>query len=147
MNAVPPKISRKGSRVWPANTWFAVIILGVAGLGAGLMVFFFNPTTHAFYPACEFHRLTGLNCPGCGATRALYALLHGNLATALRDNALFVCALAAAAARGVWLAAGKFRHRPVGEFFPMSWAWPLLALALVFAVLRNLPAFSFLSPA
>jgi hypothetical protein len=146
MNAVPPKISRKSSLISPANTWFAAVILGVAGLGGAAMVFFFNPTTHAFYPICEFHRLTGLNCPGCGATRALYALLHGNLTTALRDNALFVGALAAAAARGIWLAAGKFRQRPTSELFPVRWAWPLLAVAVVFAVLRNLPAFSFLPP-
>jgi hypothetical protein len=143
MNAAPPKISR----VSPANAWFAGIILGAAGLAGGAMVFFFNPTTHAFYPVCQFHRLTGLNCPGCGATRALYALLHGEVLTALRDNALFVLALAAAGLRGIWLAAGKIRRRPAGELFPRNWAWPLLFITVVFAVLRNLPAFSFLSPA
>jgi hypothetical protein len=109
--------------------------------------FFFNPTTHAFYPVCQFHRLTGLNCPGCGATRALYALLHGEVSTALRDNGLFILALAAAGLRGIWLAAGKIRRRPAGELFPRNWAWPLLFITVVFAVLRNLPAFSFLSPA
>jgi hypothetical protein len=143
MNAVPPKISQ----VSPANLWFAAIILGLAGLGGGVMVFFFNPATHAFYPICQFHRLTGLNCPGCGATRALYALLHGNFSTALRDNALFVFALAAVPARALWLAAGKIRRRSAGEVFPKQWTWPVLTAALVFAVLRNLPAFSFLSPA
>lgn len=29
---------------------------------------------------CLFHLLTGLYCPGCGGTRALRALLAGNLA-------------------------------------------------------------------
>ncbi len=129
------------------NLWFAVIILGLAGVGAGVMVFFFNPTTHAFYPICQFHRLTGLNCPGCGATRALYALLHGNFSTALRDNGLFIFVLAAVPARALWVAAGKIRRPSAGEFFPAQWTWPFLAVMVVFAVLRNMPAFSFLSPA
>ena len=57
---------------------FAGVVLGATAIGVGAMVFFFNPSTHGFYPVCLFHSLTGLNCPGCGMTRALYALLHGN---------------------------------------------------------------------
>ncbi len=61
---------------------------------------------------CLFHTLTGLNCPGCGGTRAAYQLLHGRLLLALRDNALFILALAALTARGVWFAVRKIRHQP-----------------------------------
>jgi hypothetical protein len=143
MNAAPPKISSASS----SNNLFAAIILGAAALGIATVIFFFNPATHGFYPVCQFHQLTGLNCPGCGATRALYALLHGNLSIALRDNALFVFLLAAAIARGIWFAVKKFRGQPTGEFFPAKFLWPLLFVAIVFTVLRNLPAFSFLSPA
>jgi hypothetical protein len=139
MNPVPPKIV-------PANARFAGIILTVGALGILAAVFFFNPATHRFYPACQFHRLTGLNCPGCGMTRALYALLHGNFSAALRDNALFVLVLGALAVRGAWFGQNKFYGRVNGEFFPVKFLWPLLAAALVFTVLRNLPAFAFLSP-
>ncbi len=69
-------------------------------IGVGAVVFFFDPRTHGFYPVCLFHALTGLNCPGCGMTRALYALLHGNLRLALKDNALFVVTLAVLAGLG-----------------------------------------------
>ncbi len=31
----------------------------------------------AYVPDCAFHRLTGLYCPGCGGTRALFLLLRG----------------------------------------------------------------------
>lgn len=143
MNALPPKISH----VSPVNAWFAGSVLGLAGLGTCAMVYFFNPSTHAFYPVCQFHQLTGLNCPGCGATRALYALLHGEVSTALRDNALFLLTMTGVLLRGIWFATGKLRHRPVEEIFPKQWIWPFLVIALVFTVLRNLPAFSFLSPA
>jgi hypothetical protein len=142
MDAAPPKISRFSS----AGNVFAGIVLGVVVLGGGAMIFFFNPATHTFYPVCWFHQSTGLNCPGCGATRALYALLHGEWRTALRDNALFVAGMIALAMRGSWFAANRLRGRRNGEFFPAQWLWPLLALALVFTVLRNLSAFAFLSP-
>jgi len=144
MSAAPPKIS-SASR---ANQWFVGIVLGAAALGIGATVFFFNPTTHAFYPGCRFHQWTGLNCPGCGATRALYALLHGNFSTAFRDNALFVFGLAALTIRGVWRAQEFLRGRPAtGEFFPAKFLWPLGLVAVIFTLLRNLPPFSFLSPA
>jgi hypothetical protein len=138
---VPPRISAP-----PSLTAFAAIVLGVTALGAGGVVFFFNPSTHGFYPVCLFHKLTGWNCPGCGGTRSLYALLHGNFALALKDNALFVVLLAAAAARGIWFAAKKICRQPIGSFLPANVLWAVLAIAAVFTVLRNLPAFAFLSP-
>ena len=138
---VPPKISAP-----PALTVFAVVVLGAVFAVAGAVVFFFNPATHGFYPICLFHELTGWNCPGCGGTRAVYALLHGKVALALKDNALFVVLLAAAGARGIWFAAKQIRRQPAGQFFPANMLWAMLALAAVFTVLRNLPAFAFLSP-
>ncbi len=37
----------------------------------------FDPT--GVVPPCLFHRVSGLYCPGCGGTRAVHALLEGNL--------------------------------------------------------------------
>jgi hypothetical protein len=144
MNPVPPKIASES--VTAGNARFAALLVAAVAAGIAATVFFFNPRTHGFYPVCQFHQLTGLNCPGCGMTRSLYALLHGDWGTALRDNALFLGGLALLAARGGWWGAKKFLGRPAGAFFPAQWLWPLLAVALVFTVLRNLPAFAFLSP-
>jgi Protein of unknown function (DUF2752) len=141
MDAVPPKISPPA----PANRLPLFISLGVA-LVIAATVFLFNPATNHFYPVCQFHRLTGWNCPGCGMTRAAYALLHGQFSTALHDNALFVFALIGLAMRAGWFDFQRRRGRVNGEFFPANFLWPLLAAMLVFTVLRNLPAFAFLSP-
>ena len=130
----------------PANTRFVAIVLAVMMAGVAALVFFFNPAAYKFYPVCQFHRLTGLNCPGCGMTRSLYALLHGNFSTALRDNALLVGGIFLLALRGGWLAVKKIRGRQTGELLPAKFLWPLLVVLLVFTVLRNLPAFQFLSP-
>lgn len=138
---LPPRIKSPASPGFFVGTVLAMTVLACAAV-----VFFFNPVAYGFYPVCQFHRLTGLNCPGCGATRALYALLHGHPGMALRDNALFVVLFISTAVRSAWFFAMKSSGRPVGQFFPMRWLWPLLAITAVFAVLRNLPAFSFLSP-
>lgn len=37
-------------------------------------------------PGCFFRKLTDLECPGCGMTRATYAVLHGRFADAFRLN-------------------------------------------------------------
>lgn len=44
-------------------------------------------------PGCIFRRLTGLECPGCGGTRALRALICGEVWAALRYNPFIIAAL------------------------------------------------------
>lgn len=142
MNHVPPIISTRGKFSRPLTALsFAV---GAALIAAA--VFLFDPATHRFFPGCTFHKLTGLNCPGCGATRSLHALLHGDFMTALRDNALFIAAILFFSARGGWFLMKHFRGRENGDFFQANLLWPWLVLALIFSVLRNLPPFAFLSP-
>ena len=140
-SAVPPKLKPAGL------AWFGVVLLVLAAMVVATVVYFFNPSSHSFYPVCQFHQLTGWNCPSCGVTRGLYALLHGHLVTATRDNALMVSALVLVPVRAIWWWNRKQAGRVTGDFFPVSWLWPLLAVLLVFSVLRNLPAFAFLSPA
>ncbi len=138
---VPPKIAAP-----QPLAFFAVVVLLAAALGLGAVLFFFDPAKHGFYPICLFHTLTGLNCPGCGATRAAYQLLHGHLLRALHDNALFVLMLAALAAQGAWFAVQKTRNRPVAFNVSPMMLWGFLVTVFVFTVLRNLPAFAWLSP-
>jgi len=139
--AVPPKISARNPL-----PLFASVVLAVAILGAGAVEFFFNPYHRGFYPVCLFHKLTGLNCPGCGMTRALHALLRGQFLRALHDNALFVFTLAAVAVWWVRFAILKIKNKNATLNVPPGVLWVFLVVAVVFGVLRNLPEFSFLSP-
>jgi hypothetical protein len=121
--------------------------------GATAFLFAVDPTRHAVYPQCFLYRTTGIYCAGCGATRALYALLHGRVLTALHDNALFVTLLPFLLAAGgayawkswranAWaetsIEGGRLARAGVGLF----------VLALVFMAARNLPgpAFEWLRP-
>ena len=68
-------------------------LLAVAGVVVAALLFVlyrYDPSTVAFYPPCVLRALTGLLCPGCGATRALHHLLHGDVAGAFRLNAMLL---------------------------------------------------------
>ena len=101
--------------------------------------------------ACPLHELTGLQCPGCGATRASFLLLHGDALGALRYNLLLLPV-------GIWLA-GWWLHTvsPTTTSWLAGWSVPLrarpasvqyalLAAVVTFTVARNLPAFDWLAP-
>lgn len=48
------------------------------------------PSQCSWLPQCQFHRFTGLYCPGCGNTRALHALVHGDIIKSLHCNVLLI---------------------------------------------------------
>ena len=84
-------------------------------------------------PKCLFHEWTGLNCPGCGSTRALYALLHGDLKTSLHENLLLI---------PVGLTAAALIVKPrIGLIRPVAVA--IIAVVIGFAILRNIPCAPF----
>lgn len=91
-------------------------------------------------PGCIFRRFSGLNCPGCGGTRAALALLAGDLPRALLMNPLLVVVCGAALVlglRAVW----RERRGRVPEFPLVSWRWGVAMglIVLAFTILRNLP--------
>jgi hypothetical protein len=95
-------------------------------MGAAIL-YRFDPETVHFFPRCVFHELTGLQCPGCGTTRALHHLLHGDLAGALHFNAmLFVVAPFAAIAS----ASRRFATHPIT-------GWSAVIVTIVWWVGRN----------
>jgi hypothetical protein len=66
-------------------------VLASAMVGGCAVLYRFPPGRYSFYPRCPVFRWTHWRCPGCGATRALAALLHCRASEALHYNALFVC--------------------------------------------------------
>lgn len=116
-------------------------------MAGAAVLFFFNPVTTVFCPKCLFHEVTGLYCPGCGTTRALHCLLHGEFLEALHDNALMV--LAVPVLGGLMLRRCLRRRPPVSESrFRSISIMAFLAVVLAFGILRNVPGWprSWLTP-
>lgn len=132
----------------PATASYQLHMWVNAGLGslAVMVLFFFNPSVYHFYPLCLFHRLTGLLCPGCGSLRALHSLLNGNVASALHFNALLVFCLPFLFVYGLRRILCSIRGEPTLKLHKI-WMLGLIAAAIVFGVIRNLPgSFQFLRP-
>ena len=85
-----------------------------------------------------FHQLTGLYCPGCGATRALSAMLHGDLKSSLHNNLLLFPLLT--------LIAVLIVKPEISLKRPFAIA--IVAVVLLFTILRNIPVapFTYLAP-
>ncbi len=67
------------------------IALPAAAIVTGVLVMLIGQENFSrFMPPCMFSTLTGWNCLSCGATRATFALLHGDLRTAFWYNPLYV---------------------------------------------------------
>lgn len=68
------------------SAWRGPAALGLAVVGAALAVGGPEPGTSGLVPTCVLRERLGWDCPGCGGTRALHALLHGDLVTAVDHN-------------------------------------------------------------
>jgi hypothetical protein len=82
---------------------------GVLALHAGAYAFFAgrDPYTQTIFPPCPLLHFTGWQCPGCGGTRAMYSLLHGDLATSIAMNPLVVAGYLSVAIALVGVVVGR----------------------------------------
>ena len=114
-----------------------LLVLGAAACALLLLVPPGSP--HAkWLPKCMFHQLTGLYCPGCGATRALSAMLHGDVKASLHNNALLFPLLALIV----------FLLMKPETSLKRPFAVTIVAVVLGFTILRNIPVapFTYLAP-
>ena len=110
-----------------------IVFAGLVAIAA-VVLFVFDPTHLGILPPCPLHKLTGLWCPGCGSTRALHQLLHGNLTAAFRFNPLAISLLPLV---------GYLSVRGERTTLKAAWIWALLGGVIIFSVLRNIPAYPF----
>ncbi|HEU5149161.1 MAG TPA: DUF2752 domain-containing protein [Iamia sp.] len=161
---VPPPEPNAFERLRQRKPWAPPAILGgVLALGTAYTAWQDPNRGSSLFPGCPLKEATGLDCPGCGGTRALHALTQGDIGTALDHNAVLTVVLPLlAVAWGLWLLHTiRVTRARTGHADPPAWPAPLRALRLshrgwlavigfmvAFAVVRNIsavPALDFLA--
>ncbi len=120
--------------------WVEPAALLVAGLGACAYVKMVDPNHSGAYPQCPTKLLTGIDCPLCGATRAVHSLIDGNLVGAMDHNLLFVLSVPLLVYAFVaWTSTRMGRPmKPLPVNNPRVLA-AVGVVMLIFSVVRNLP--------
>ncbi|MCH5352056.1 MAG: DUF2752 domain-containing protein [Acutalibacter sp.] len=121
-----------------------VLQVAAVCLGLGLFSLFLL----LWKPPCLILRFTGLYCPGCGGQRMVFSLLHGDFSAAFQRNPFLFCFLPLLLLYSIMEAVRYVRDKsPLYKRKPVRVAGiVVLVLALLFMILRNLPAFAFLAP-
>lgn len=115
----------------------------VAGLAAAAAatgyVALVDPGEGGVFPLCPSQALLGLDCPACGGLRGTHDLLRGDVVAALDHNLLLPVLLAGLAVGfALWLRPLVGRPAPPVRL-PRGLVTAAIVVAVVFAVLRNLP--------
>ena len=96
------------------------------------------PTIHM--APCMIHAMTGYYCPGCGGTRATYALLHGKIITSLYYHPIVVYGVVV----GGWFMISQTIERisrgkiHIGMHYRDLYLWIALVIAIVNCLVKNL---------
>ncbi len=139
----PDRLTRFVARLYDRTPRWVVPLAAVGCVAAGIgYTLLSDPTRSApdAMPTCLLKLTTGLDCPGCGGTRALWYVLHADLPAAARHHFLFVFALPFLAYFFVaWAGKQAFGWRLPELRISPKLISGFLAAWMVFSVARNLP--------
>jgi hypothetical protein len=138
---IPVEADRTRQLMITAGVWMGLT-------AAAIFVFFFNPASPAnqWFPKCPFRLLTGMQCPGCGSTRAFYQLLHLHPLAAFKLNPLMILTLPFIVYGFLGFTRSALMGRPQRRvFIPPIYLWAWLFLLIFFWVFRNTPWYPFVS--
>lgn len=141
---MPPDPSVEKNGPSPKRT--AIALAALLPAAALLMLLLMRAALDALpegYVMCPMLRLTGLRCPLCGGTHAALELMRGRLLSALRHNAFAVAVM-------LWCGWMYLRllgscltlpYRPYRPAFTRLTAAVLIAAAVIFTIVRNMPVY------
>ena len=138
---IPVEADRTRQLMITAGVWLSLSAIAI-------FVFFFNPASpsNQWFPKCPFRLVTGMQCPGCGSTRAFYQLLHLHPIAAFKFNPLMILTLPFIVYGFLGFTRSAVMGRPQRRLFiPPIYLWAWLFLLIFFWVFRNTPWYPFVS--
>ncbi|MFU8802247.1 MAG: DUF2752 domain-containing protein [Bradymonadaceae bacterium] len=128
-----PKERRKG----------LVYVLGFAALLVSGRLYEQTPLDGVIW--CVFRRATGLDCPGCGITRSLVSMMHGDVAASLSAHPFGLLFFATLGIVAIHRGLESALNRKVGWPGEALWArvgnrvlGAILLIVVAFGIWRNL---------
>ena len=117
-----------------------ILLLGLLGL---VYIYFNDPSDPSIFFCPVFH-YTGVYCAGCGSTRSIYRLLHGDFFGALRYNPLMIISTPLL----IYLIAEPDLNRIFGWRLPRVFTttfrvYIAIAVLVLYTILRNIAVFPF----
>ncbi|HEY5560911.1 MAG TPA: DUF2752 domain-containing protein [Clostridiaceae bacterium] len=123
---------------------FIFTIILIIAILAATYLYYHSPFQKNIYPSCIFRAFTGMYCPGCGATRATYALIHGNILLALKYNLFYMLCIPFILYLLISLLDIKINGKSIYKVnFYEREAYIVMGVILGFWILRNVPYFPF----
>jgi hypothetical protein len=115
---------------------------GVVALHVGAFAFLAarNPYTQTIFPPCPLLHLTGWQCPGCGGTRSMYSLLHGDILGSLTMNPLVIAGYLAVGAALLGVLLGRRGQSRMAQVLYWAAAASALGATVYSGLIRNLIA-------
>lgn len=124
-----------------------VVVLFVLSIISLILYKKINNIYHIGIP-CIFHKITGLYCPGCGMTRAIFSLIDLDIKQAIKNNILIIIVvpfLIIYIINFAYIWINDLKKDP-SKIFP-KWFWYTeLIITIIFGIIRNLKYFRWLTP-
>ncbi|HWN08369.1 MAG TPA: DUF2752 domain-containing protein [Pyrinomonadaceae bacterium] len=121
-----------------------VVLIWLTLAAGATYLWIFEPGRSGFFPACPFRLLTGFACPGCGSTRGMHALIHGDVLTAFKFNPFLVLALPFLIYVLLRHTNAVLRKQPINRNrLNAKYIWALFVVILGFWIFRNTPLYPF----
>ena len=129
------------------KVWVRVLsIIGIFVIAlAGAAFLYYHSPEENMWLMCIIYMLSGYYCPGCGAGRVCYSILHGRLYQAFRYNPLLclllpwlvlylcICMIQ-------WLLYGR---ETISQRIPVWVVYVILAIVILYGILRNIEIYPF----
>jgi hypothetical protein len=128
------------------NRRIGVVLLWLTIVAGGVCLFVLEPGKSILFPVCPFRALTGFTCPGCGSTRGMHQLLHGNVAAAFELNPLLFLALPFLIYALLLYSYRVMSGQPIQRnALAPKYIYTIFGVVLFFWIFRNTPMYPFVS--
>ncbi len=135
------KLTGKTNSLNRLNEIMVLITLPFVFIGFAFIYYYYGDSLMKIIPPCVLYWYCGIKCPVCGAQRAIYHLLHGNIIEAFRLNWLIVVFIFTGFFLYIRLLYSYLIKNERDLKFIAGWICLSVICAIIFTILRNLKHF------